>query len=65
MVRKVPRLERNTMTEEDYNPIPWNQYEDSYASQKFEDDRALAVGCGVVAVIVMALTTLGIIVSWL
>lgn len=53
------------MTEENYNPIPWNQYEDSYASQKWEDDRALAVGCGVVAVIVMALTTLGIIVSWL
>ena len=51
--------------ENENKPIPWNQYEDSYASQKWEDDRALAVGCGVVAVIVMALTTLGIIVSWL
>ena len=49
--------------ENENNPIPWNQYEDSYASQKWEDDRALAVGCGVVAVIVTFLTILAVVVS--
>ena len=47
--------------ETEHNPQPATQYEDSYAATPYRDDLSLAVGCGVVAVIVLFLTVVGVV----
>lgn len=64
LVRQVPRrIERGELMETEHEPQPATQYEDSYASTPYRDDHALAVGCGVVAVIVLFLTVIALVVT--
>ena len=49
--------------ETEHEPQPATQYEDSYASTPYKDDYALAVGCGVVAVLVLFLTVVALVVA--
>lgn len=48
---------------EEQEPQPATQYVESYASTEYRDDLPIAIGCGVVAVIVMFLTILGLVVT--
>jgi hypothetical protein len=50
--------------ETEYEPVPANQYEDSYASTPYRDDYSLAVGCGVTAVLILFLTIVGLVVLY-
>jgi hypothetical protein len=52
------------MENQEHEPTAWNEYQPSYGSTKprTESD-SLAVGCGVVAVIVLFLTILALVVT--
>lgn len=48
---------------EEYEPQQATEYVESYASTEYRDDLPIAIGCGVVAVIVMFLTILALVVT--
>jgi hypothetical protein len=48
----------------EHEPKAWNEYQQSHITEKYRDDHSLAVGCGVVAVIVLFLTILGLVVIY-
>jgi len=48
--------------ETEYEPQPANKYEDIYASTKYQDDHALAIGCGVTAILILFVTIVGLVV---
>ena len=52
------------MSETEYEPVPANQYQESYGTTEYRDDTSLAIGCGVTAVIVLFLTIVGLVVSF-
>jgi hypothetical protein len=47
--------------ETEHNPVPSSEYVESYGSTQYQDDTSLAIGCGVVAVIVLFLTIVGLV----
>ena len=54
-------LTKGITMETEYEPVPANQYQESYGQTEYRDDTSLAIGCGVVAVIVLFLTIVGLV----
>jgi len=48
---------------EEYQPEQATKYVESYASTEYRDDLPIAIGCGVVAVIVLFLTIVALVVT--
>lgn len=49
--------------ETEHEPQPATQYVESYAQTEYRDDLPIAIGCGVVAVIVLFLTIVALVVT--
>ncbi len=54
-------LTKGNMMENEFEPQPAYKATESFGSTEYRDDYSLAVGCGVVAVLVMFLTIVGLV----